>query len=92
MSGASTEERVRLCLRRCSPQASEESLASGAPLFESRVLDSLTTVELVVLLEREFAIRVRAADLSRERFGTVASIAAFVDERRRDGDGGAPKG
>ncbi|MDE2491266.1 MAG: acyl carrier protein [Elusimicrobia bacterium] len=83
MSAETTVERVRRCLRRCAPQAPEEALAPGAPLFDNKVLDSLTTVELALLLEREFGVRVRAADLSRERFGTVEAIARFVESRAR---------
>jgi acyl carrier protein len=81
MSREELVARVRGCVRRCAPQASEEALAPGASLFDNKVLDSLTTVELAVQLEREFGVRVRAADLSRERFGTVESIADFVESR-----------
>jgi acyl carrier protein len=51
-------------------------------LFAVGALDSLAFVNLLVHLEREFAIAIPPEDVDVERFRSVATIARFVAERR----------
>jgi acyl carrier protein len=59
-----------------------ESIDDDAPLFgEGLGLDSVDALELVVALEREFAIRIKSNEIGREAFASVASLAQFIETR-----------
>lgn len=47
-------------------------------LFETGAVDSLTFVELLLSLEREFDIRVSLEELELDRFRSIERIAEFV--------------
>ena len=47
-------------------------------LFASEVLDSVSFIELLLLLEQEFGIRVSLNDLELENFRSIEKIAEFV--------------
>ena len=53
------------------PSVDTDLLASG-------LIDSLALVEMIMLLEQDFRIRVAAEDLDPEHFRSIARIAAFV--------------
>jgi acyl carrier protein len=44
-------------------------------------LDSIDALEIVVMLESEFGIKVKNESAARENFQSVASLAAFVEQR-----------
>jgi acyl carrier protein len=44
-------------------------------------LDSVDAVELVVALEKEFALRIQSHEVGREAFASVAALAAYVEGR-----------
>jgi acyl carrier protein len=46
-------------------------------------LDSMAVLELVMALEERFGIEIEGEDVTAEVFETLASIAAFVDAKRR---------
>jgi len=50
-------------------------------LFETGVLDSLSFVDLVLHLERQFEISITADELEPENFRSVRKIAAFAAAR-----------
>ncbi|HEY7501141.1 MAG TPA: phosphopantetheine-binding protein [Vicinamibacterales bacterium] len=50
-------------------------------LFDAGLLDSLTFVELLVHLEREFGVTTSVDDLRVDNFDSVAHIAAYVAAR-----------
>jgi D-alanine--poly(phosphoribitol) ligase subunit 2 len=54
-------------------------------LFETGVLDSLTLVELLLRLEREFGVTTTVDDLDVATFRSIESIADFVHARIGDG-------
>lgn len=55
-----------------------------APLFGSGLgLDSIDALELIVLLEREYGIRLTNPAEGKEIFGSVASIAGYVAKNRK---------
>jgi len=54
-------------------------------LFETGVLDSLTLVELLLRLEREFGVTTTVDDLDVATFRSIESIADFVHARVGDG-------
>jgi D-alanine--poly(phosphoribitol) ligase subunit 2 len=51
------------------------------PLFESGVLDSLKTVELMVALSEEFGIEISPAEFEREHWATPRCIVGYVTSR-----------
>jgi acyl carrier protein len=52
------------------------------PLFAGGLgLDSIDALEIVVMLETEFGIRVKNESAARDNFRSIASLAAFVNER-----------
>jgi acyl carrier protein len=50
-------------------------------LFDAGILDSLAFVELLLQLEREFAVKATLDDLEMDNFRSVARIAGFVAAR-----------
>jgi len=55
----------------------------NAPLFgEGLGLDSLDAVELVVLVQKRFGVEIKNMDEGRAAFASLASLAAFIEERR----------
>lgn len=52
-----------------------------APLFvEGLGLDSIDALELVVMLEKHYGLRLEDMETSRKAFATVRTLAAFVTE------------
>jgi acyl carrier protein len=61
---------------------SPESIDDDMPLFgEGLGLDSVDALELVVALEKEFALRIQSHEVGREAFASVAALAAYVEGR-----------
>ena len=61
---------------------SPEGIADDMPLFgEGLGLDSVDALELVVALEKEFALRIQSHEVGRDAFASVAALAAYVDGR-----------
>jgi acyl carrier protein len=61
---------------------SPESIGDDMPLFgEGLGLDSVDALELVVALEKEFALRIQSHEVGREAFASVAALAAYVEGR-----------
>jgi len=59
-----------------------DSIEDDAPLFgEGLGLDSVDALELVVALEKEFAIKIQAQEIGREAFASVAALARFIETR-----------
>jgi len=51
------------------------------PLYESQVLDSIKTVELMVRIEEEFGLKVSPSEFERENWGTPRKIIADLESR-----------
>ena len=53
------------------------------PLFEGGLgLDSIDALEIVVLLESEFGIKVKNESSAREYFKSISTLAQFIQERK----------
>lgn len=48
-------------------------------LFESGVLDSFALTDMVVALEKEFAIRIPDSDLTPRKFDSIERIEAYLE-------------
>lgn len=61
-----------------------EDINAEAPLFgEGLGLDSIDALELIVLLEREYGIKLSNPAQGKEIFKSVASIAEYVSANRK---------
>ena len=59
-----------------------ERIADDEPLFGAGLgLDSVDALELVVALEKEYSISIASHEVDRSVFGSLASLAAFVERR-----------
>ncbi|PYJ20160.1 MAG: D-alanine--poly(phosphoribitol) ligase subunit 2 [Verrucomicrobia bacterium] len=51
------------------------------PLYEHQVLDSMRTVQLILMIEEEFGIKVSPAEFERESWRTPREIIADLQRR-----------
>ncbi len=60
-----------------------EDIESDAPLFgDGFGLDSIDVLEIVLLLEREYGIKIQNPKESKEYFYSVQTLAKFITENR----------
>ena len=61
-----------------------EDIDANAPLFgdEGLGLDSIDALELIVLLEKNYGIKLENPAAGKESFKSVATIAAYVQQHR----------
>jgi acyl carrier protein len=57
-----------------------ESITADSDLYVEG-LDSLTLMQVIILLEQEFFITISPEDLDRKNFSTVANIAELVSSK-----------
>jgi acyl carrier protein len=59
-----------------------DDIGDDDPLFAGGLgLDSIDALEIVVMLESEFGIKVKNENSARDSFRSVATLAAFVESR-----------
>ncbi|MEA2463106.1 MAG: acyl carrier protein [Acidobacteriota bacterium] len=59
-----------------------EDIGDSEPLFAGGLgLDSIDALEIVVMLETEFGIKVKNESAARDYFKSVATLAEFVEAR-----------
>ena len=51
------------------------------PLYDSQVLDSMKTVELIVAISQEFGVDISPAEFERDKWATPRLIIADVEQR-----------
>jgi acyl carrier protein len=65
-------------VRELGDEGLSRGLGSDSALMSSGLLDSITTLRLVMSLEKTFSISSEGADLTVENFDTVGQIAEFI--------------
>ena len=64
-----------------------DDIDDDEPLFAGGLeLDSIDALEIVVMLESEFGIKVRNEESARQHFRSIASLAEFVEQRRAEAE------
>lgn len=62
---------------------SPEGIDLQAPLFgEGLGLDSIDALELVVMTEKHYGIRITDMEVGRKAFASIASLAEFIQENK----------
>ncbi len=62
-----------------------EDIDENAPLFgEGLGLDSIDALELIVLMEKDYGIKLEDANQGREIFKSIATMAEYINEHRKD--------
>ena len=51
------------------------------PLYEYQVLDSMRTVQLILMIEEEFGLKISPAEFERERWRTPRAVIADLKKR-----------
>ena len=63
-----------------------DDIEDDAPLFGGGLgLDSIDALEIVVMLESEFGIKVKNESAARDYFVSIATLAAYVEARLGQG-------
>jgi acyl carrier protein len=61
-----------------------EQIDPAEPLFSGKLgLDSIDALELVVMLERQYGIRIKEAAVGKQAFSSVNNLADFVAAARQ---------
>lgn len=64
-----------------------EDIVDSDPLFgEGLGLDSIDALELVVAIEREYAVEIPDAEVGRRAFASVLALAEFILEKTAAGE------
>ena len=53
------------------------------PLYDYQVLDSMRTVQLILMIEEEFGLKISPAEFEREHWRTPRSVIADLQQRMR---------
>ena len=62
-------------------ESDEVSRNPDVRIYDTGLLDSMKTVELIVALSEAFSINISPAELDREEWATPRKIAAYVEQR-----------
>lgn len=66
-------------------EVTPDEIDPQAPLFGDGLgLDSIDALELVVMVERNYGIRIEDIEVGREAFSSVRRLAQFVEENRSE--------
>jgi acyl carrier protein len=65
------------------PGEDPSELTENTPLITGGILDSITTLKLVVFLEEHFGITVEAHEAGVEHLDSIGQIAALVAEKKQ---------
>lgn len=64
-------------------EISPEDIDEKAPLFGAGLgLDSIDALELIVLMERNYGIKLKDANEGREIFSSVETMAQYIEKNR----------
>jgi acyl carrier protein len=66
-------------------QIDSEQINPDEPLFNSGLaLDSIDTLELIVLLQQDYGIKIKTAEEGKQIFKSIRTMAEYISERREN--------
>jgi acyl carrier protein len=66
-------------------QIDNEQINPDEPLFNSGLaLDSIDTLELIVLLQQDYGIKVKTAEEGKQIFRSIRTMAEYIREKREN--------
>jgi D-alanine--poly(phosphoribitol) ligase subunit 2 len=51
------------------------------PLYDYQILDSMRTVQLILMIEEQFGLKISPAEFERERWSTPRAVIADLQQR-----------
>ncbi len=69
-------------LREFLPGEDPDELTAVTPLITGGILDSISTLKLVVFLEEHFGVTVEAYEAGVDHLNTVQQIAALINQKK----------
>jgi acyl carrier protein len=78
------EQRVRAFILETFYVGEPDELTDDVSLLDSGIVDSTGMMEVILFLEREYAIRIQDHETVPENLESISQIAAFI-ERKRSG-------
>jgi acyl carrier protein len=69
-------------LREFLPGEDPSELKDDTPLITGGILDSISTLKLVVFLEEQFGVQLEAFEAGADHLDSVASIAELVERKK----------
>jgi acyl carrier protein len=70
-------------LREFLPGEDPSELKADTPLISGGILDSISTLKLVVYLEQQFGITIEAHEAGVDHLDSIASIAQLISTKKR---------
>lgn len=83
-------ELIRAFIVKKAPAPKRKTLNDDSLLLGSGIIDSLAMLDVIAFLEKSFAIAVTDEELTPENFGSIRSLASFVESKRRAVEISAP--
>jgi acyl carrier protein len=71
-------------LREFLPGEDPSELTGETPLITGGILDSISTLKLVVFLEERFGVTIEAHEAGVEHLDSVGQIAGLIAEKKKD--------
>lgn len=62
-----------------------EDIDIGAPLIGDEIglgLDSIDILELVVMIERDYGVKIESKEMGQQAFSSIGNLAAFIEDRQ----------
>jgi len=78
---SSVQEEIRQFVTNELLRGNGRDLQLDTPLFELRILDSITVVELYTFVENRYGVRLDDAHVSPDDFGTIRLLARLIEAR-----------
>jgi len=76
------QKKIVEVLKEINPSRVDESaINSSENLFEMGVLDSLTTVQVIIGLEKKFGLKISKNDIKYESFTTIEEIEKMINSK-----------
>lgn len=78
------QKKILEVLKEINPsRVDERTMGLRDNLFETGVLDSLTTVQVIIGLEKKFSLKISKNDIKYESFTTIEEIEKMINSKNK---------